>query len=278
MDTDPISIDLNVDAALVLRDLVGIDTYPAVLAILPNIFRIEDRERVRTVVTGQLREAGIVEGDTVHPAVAGWLRSLERPDVELAARIIDNGRGGHTQTMLRISLVRAGESHVLAVRCDDQVVIQQVFHEGRHLNTLTAALKSALGDYPALEFEAVTVATADLSEIPADPDECRTALRELGAAPHTASVLTRALGEIVRRAEVIMIEHRDGGSGLPEKDACTSVVDTLSGRFIVTPAAALDGQLRSTFRPGDDSSLRSGINALVELLPSRSWFDTVRTG
>lgn len=278
LDTDPVSIDLTVDAALVLRDLVGIDAYPPVLAILPNIFRIEDRERVRKVVTGQLTEAGIVSGDTVHPVVARWLRCLERPEVELAARIIDNGRGGHTPTMLRISLVRAGADHVLAVRCEDDVVIQQVFHEGRHLNTLTAALKSALGDYPALEFEPFTVATAELSAVTGDPDDWRAALRELGAVPHTASVLARAFGETVRRAEVIMLEHRAGGSGLPEMNAATSVLDTLSGRLIVTPAAALDGQLRSTFRPGDDSSLRSGINALVELLPSRSWFDTARTG
>ncbi|MGW4070664.1 ESX secretion-associated protein EspG [Nocardia grenadensis] len=277
-DSDPVTIDLNVDAALVLKDMVGIDTYPPVLAIMPNIYRIDDRDRVRAVVKEQLTEAGILVGGEVHPVVAGWLRCLERPDVELVVRLIDNGRGGHTPTMLRMSLVRSGEAHVLAVRCDDEVIIQSVFHQGRQLNTLAAVLGSALGDYPVLSFEPLGIAIDDLQEIPVDPDGRRSALRELGAEPRTASVLTRAMDEIVRRAEVLMIEHRDGGATTPDFNVCLSVLDTLAGRLVITPSRALDGRIWSTFRPGDDPALHSGINGLAELLPGRSWFDTARTG
>lgn len=278
-DTDPVSIDLNVDAALVLRDMVGIDTYPSVLSILPNIYLIEDRKRVAEVVRGQLTETGILSGaGEVHPVVAGWLRCLARPDTELLARVVDSGDEGQAPTMLCISLVRAGGTHVLAVRHDDHIVIQSVFHEGRQLNTLAAVLKSALGDYPELAFDAFSVQAAELEDLPSSADERRAALRELGAVPRTANVLTRAMEEVVRRAEVIMIEHRDGGAGAPDLKACMSVIDTLSGRLVVTPSEALDGQLWSTFRPGDDPALQSGINALVELLPGRSWFDTARTG
>lgn len=278
VDSDPVTIDLNVDAALVLKDMVGIDTYPPVLAILPNIYQVEDRDRVWAVVKEQLTEAGIIVGGEVHPVVAEWLRCLERPDTEFVVRLIDTGRAGHVPTMLRISLVRRGETHVLAVRCDDEVIIQSVFHQGRQLNTLTAVLKSALGDYPVLGFEPLTLPTADLEEVPLDPDGRRAALRELGAEPRTASVLTRAMDEIVRRAEVIMIEHHDGGAETPNLDACMSVLDTLSGRLVVTPSTAVDGRIWSTFRPGDDAALHSGINGLAELLPGRSWFDTARTG
>ncbi|MGW0182972.1 ESX secretion-associated protein EspG [Nocardia sp. NPDC003345] len=272
------SIDLSVDAALVLKDMVGIDAYPSVLAIMPNIYRVEDRDRVAKFVREQLADAGIVAGDEVHPVVAGWLRCLERPDTELAVRILDTGRGDTEPTMLRISLVRSGGDHVLAVRCDDQIVVQSVYHEGKQLNTLVAALKSALGDYPVPSFEPFTLPDAELAGIPLDPDERRAALRELGAVPQTASVLTRALQEIVRRAEVIMIEHGDGDTGTPDMRACMSVLDTFSGRVVITPSTAMDGQTRSTFRPGDDPALHSGINALAELLPGRSWFDTARTG
>ncbi|WP_328391727.1 ESX secretion-associated protein EspG [Nocardia sp. NBC_00416] len=277
-DTDPVSIDLNVDAALVLRDMVGIDTYPAVLAIRPNIHRIEDRNRVWEVVREELTEAGIISGDEVHPVVADWLRRLARPDTELMVQILDNGGDGQKLGILRMSLVRTGGTHVLAVRHDDHVIIQSVFHEGTQLNTLAAVVKSALGDYPVLSFDSVTFPAAELEEVPSSPDERRSALRELGAVPHTANVLTRAMSEVVRRAEVIMIEHRDGGSAIPDLKACMNVVDTLSGRLVVTPSTALDGQTWSTFRPGDDLALQSGINALVEMLPGRSWFDTARTG
>ncbi|WP_280453050.1 ESX secretion-associated protein EspG [Nocardia cyriacigeorgica] len=136
MEADPVAIDLNVDAALLLKDLVGIDSYPPVLALLPNIYNLEDRDRVRAVVAEQLAEAGILVDDRVHPAVAQWLRCLDRPDVELVVRIVETGAGGETPGMLRMSLVRTGESHVLALRNDDYVVIQPVFHEGRQLNTV----------------------------------------------------------------------------------------------------------------------------------------------
>lgn len=276
LDNGPISIDLNVDAALVLQNMVGIDSYPLVLALVPNIPKIADRDRVHAVVTEQLAEAGIVEGDRVHPIVESWLHCLYRPDMELAVRIQDNGLGGNDPAMLRMSLVRKGEEHVLAVRCDDHVVIQSAFHEGRQLNTLAAAVTSALGSYPVLNFEPMSAAAEALAEVSADPEERRMVLCELGAVPHTASVLTRAMEEVVRRTEVIMVEHRDGGSGSIHTKACVSVLDTLSGRLVVTPSVALDGQIWSTFQPGDDAAVQAGIKALVELLPSRSWFDTSR--
>ncbi|WP_280230829.1 ESX secretion-associated protein EspG, partial [Nocardia cyriacigeorgica] len=149
MEADPVAIDLNVDAALLLKDLVGIDSYPPVLALLPNIYNLEDRDRVRAVVAEQLAEAGILVDDRVHPAVAQWLRCLDRPDVELVVRIVETGAGGETPGMLRMSLVRTGESHVLALRNDDYVVIQPVFHEGRQLNTVAAGRVAAVGQFPA---------------------------------------------------------------------------------------------------------------------------------
>lgn len=277
---DPVSVDLNVDAALVLKDMVGIDTYPLVLAIMPNIYRISDRDRVRAALAGQLAADGIISDGEVHPVLAGWLRCLERPDTELAIRVLDNGRGGEIPTMLRASLVRRGEQHVLAVRCDDEVVIQSVFHQGRQLDTLVAALETVLGDYPVLDFEPFTRTDNDSEESdpPQDEDGVRAGLRDLGATPRTANVLTRALGEIVRQAEVVMIEHRDGGPETPDFTICMNVLDTFSGRFVITPSVTLDGRTRSTFRPGDHAALRSGINTLAELLPGRSWFDTARTG
>ncbi|MGW6333344.1 ESX secretion-associated protein EspG [Nocardia rhamnosiphila] len=277
---DPVSVDLNVDAALVLKDMVGIDTYPLVLAIMPNIYRISDRDRVWAAVAEQLAADGIISDGEVNPVLAGWLRCLERPDTELAIRVLDNGRGGEIPTMLRASLVRRGEHHVLAVRCDDEVVIQSVFHQGRQLDTLTAVLETVLGDYPVLDFEPFTRSESDSEESdpPRDEDEVRAGLRDLGATPRTANVLTRALGEVVRQAEVLMIEHRDGGPETPDFRICMNVLDTFSGRFVITPSVTLDGRTGSTFRPGDHAALHSGINTLAELLPGRSWFDTARTG
>ncbi|WP_406271806.1 ESX secretion-associated protein EspG [Nocardia sp. NBC_00881] len=274
METDPVAIDLNVDAALLLKDMVGIDSYPPVLALLPNIYRIEDRERVHAVVAEELTEVGIIEGDSVHPTVEHWLQCLYRPDMELVARILATGLDGEPQGMLRFSLVRSGETHVLAVRCDDNVVIQSMFQEGQDLENMTAALAAALGPAEVPRFEPLTASVEQFDEVPSEQSERRQALLELGAQPHTAGVLTRVLDEVVRRAEVLMIEHRDGGSA--QTEAGVGVLDTLSGRVIVTPSMAMDGEIRATYAPGDNAALRSGLGALVDLLPSRSWFDTSR--
>ncbi|MET9286807.1 ESX secretion-associated protein EspG [Nocardia beijingensis] len=274
LEADPVAIDLNVDAALLLKELVGIDSYPPVLALLPNVYRLEDRERVHAVVARQLTEAGIIDGERVHPAVEHWLRCLDRPDMELAARIMDTGLDGQPRAMLRFSLVRGGDTHVLALRCDDDVVIQTMFQDGQNLNNLTAALAAALGPAEALRFTPMTTTVEQLGEVPSDPDERRQALLELGAQPHTAAVLSRALTEVARRAEILVIEHRDGSQAQPE--VSVSVLDTTSGRLIVTPSRAMDGEIWSTFAPGDDAALRSGIGALIDLLPGRSWFDTSR--
>src|SRR6266568_3939450 len=104
METDPVAIDLNVDAALVLKAMVGIDSYPPVLALLPNIYNIADRDWVHAVVMKELTEVGIVDDDRVHPVVDHWLQCLYRPDVELVARIVEIGQGGEPQAMLRLSL------------------------------------------------------------------------------------------------------------------------------------------------------------------------------
>ncbi|MGQ4619683.1 ESX secretion-associated protein EspG [Nocardia sp. R7R-8] len=274
MEDDPVVIDLNVDAALLLQHLVGIDSYPPVLALLPNIYRIEDRDRVYAVVAAQLTEVGVLEGGRVHPVVEHWLRCLYRPDVEMAVRILDTGLDGEPKGMLRMSLVRAGETHVLAVRSDDHVVIQAVFQADRRLDTLSAAVAAALGPAPVLRFEPVAARVEEFGEIPDDRDEARRAMEELGAQPHTAAVLSRVPDEVVRRAEVVLIEHHDGSSAQPVSSV--NVVDTRSGRMIVTPSVAMDGQQWARYAPGDDAALRSGIGALVELLPGRSWFDTSR--
>lgn len=276
VEIDPVAIDLNVDAALVLQSIVGIDSYPLVLGLLPNICYPEDRARVHEVVLDELVAAGIVEDGLVHPSVVHWLECLYRPDVELLAYIVAAGEDGTTDAVLRFSLVRAGDTHVLAVRDDDHVVIQSLFYEDQQLNTLAAALTAALGPHPALRFEPVTAPQEQFATIATeDPERARQALLELRADGLTARLLSTMIGRTYRRAEVSMVEHHDGDTGLP--DLGLAVLDTPSGRIVVTPTVGLDGRRWLTYGPGDDAGLRAAIGSLVQLLPGRSWFDTART-
>jgi hypothetical protein len=281
MTSDPIALEMNVDAALVLQSLVGIDSYPDVLALLPNIYDPKDRDWVHAVVRDRLAEAGVLEGDRVHPRVAHWLQCLYRPDVELVARIIDIGvdpDSGQRRpaAMLRLSLVRSGETHVLAVRCDDDVVVQELFTAGRPLRTVAAAVASALGPAEPLRFDPITVPAAQLDELATEPaEEVEQALIELGADGRAASVLVRELSTATRRAEVVAVEHHDGGD--TQTRVCVNLFDAPLGRVVATPSVGVDDQAWVTYSPGDRAAIEAAMTALVHLLPNASWTDTDRS-
>lgn len=272
---EPLAIDLSVDAALVLKALVKIDAYPEVLVLMPNIFRPEDQQRVHDVVLGELTQAGIVCDGHVNPVIERWLHTLHRPDVELAAHIATVDSDKQLQSMLRLSLVRRGSEHILALRCDDRVVIQAIFHTGHKLDILTAAITAALGPCPPLGFETLTATFEQFAAVPSTPEARRRALLELGATAHTAAVLTRAMDNIRQRAEIVAIEHHDGRISKPEFSL--AVLDTPLGRIVVTPSRALDEGTWSTYHRGDDSAIGAGIARLIELLPRGSWFDVSRS-
>ncbi|MBO0855730.1 MAG: ESX secretion-associated protein EspG [Nocardia sp.] len=271
---DPVAVDLNVDAALFLKDQVGIDDYPAALGVLPLLDDEADRRKVDAVIAEQLRAEGIYGDDGVHPAVAHWLRCLDRPDVELFARIVDYGENGEPIGVLRISLVRTGDTHVLAARYGDHIVIQPVFQPEGRTDAVVAALASALGPCPVVEFEPVTLLRTQIAELPDEPAAQRQAFVELGAPPHTAAVLSRLLADMVRRAEVVISEYHDGET--PHPDICLSVFDSAAGRVVAVPRRAVDGAVWLTLGPGDDAALRTGVQALIDLLPGTNWFGTSR--
>lgn len=276
MDTDLVSVDLNVDSALLLQHLTGIDSFPPVLALLPNVYDPNDQDRVRAVVLDRLAEAHIVEDGHVHPQIAFWLECLYRPDMELVTRIVDiDSERREPTAVLRMSLVRSGDTHVLATRCDDHVVIQQLFIGERPMHTAATAVAVAFGDGPVPLFDPITVPTTHFDELADEsPDEWRRGLIELGASRRTAAQLGRLLAEVTRRAEVLVIEHHDGGS--VQSPACVSVFGAPDGRIVATPSIGIDGQPWCTFTPGDDAALTAAVTALVRLLPGRSWTTTTR--
>lgn len=252
------------------------------LDIWPSIWQGLDQERVDAAVAEQLTAAGILDDGRIHPVVEEWLRALHRPDVELAVRIWDPSPEPDLEAMLRMSLVRAGSGHVLAVRHGDHVIVQSVHSDGRRVDPLAAALLTALGPCPALVFDPLRAGQAQLLEVPEETAGRRQALLELGATPRSAGLLSRVLSEVERQAEVMVVEHHDGAvTPSPEDLAaapplCVQVLDTASGRIVVSPSVAVDGEIWVNYLPGDDAAVHAGIRALVDLLPGGSWFGTSR--
>jgi hypothetical protein len=270
VERDPVAIRLNVDAALVLRAAAGIDDYPFVLVLMPNIVDLDNQERVNRAVLEELIRAGIVfEDGEVHPHIAHWLRCLDRPDVELAVRIVETGAA---PAVLRMALVRCDQTHVLAVRNDDQLVIQSLFAVPGQLNTLSAAVLAGMGACPPARFGAFTARWDLVAEATGTPEEVGRVWRELGADPAAARLLSAA--EVVRAAEIVAYEHHDGLQAQP--GLIVQLLDTREGRIVVSPSVSADGAIWLRYAPGDNAEFAGAIAGLMDLLPGGSWFETSR--
>lgn len=258
-------VDLDVDSVLLLGRLTEVPRFPIVLALMPNVYNSDDQDQVDGIVRERLQVAGILDAaGAVHPEVRAWIGALAAPDRQLHARVIRAG-----QPMLRVSIVRAGGLHVMAMRCDDHVVLQPInVIAGRGAGKdLAAALAAVLGDVPSAQIATVS-GPVDLVASDAE------ALREVGASRETAETLARA-GEFEadQFAEIGASDYSRG----PEQDVDLTirVVDTIEGRIIVAPHAATHpgGDRWVSISGASNGQLAGAIDALCGLMASRRWFE-----
>ncbi|NUS45492.1 MAG: ESX secretion-associated protein EspG [Mycobacteriaceae bacterium] len=270
------ALEMDVQTAVVLQSMLGIDCYPAVLAILPQFYNVDDAERAAFEIRERLRESGVLVDGRVQPQVAHWLRCLHRPDIEAAARIFEvDPHQRQLGTMLRMTFVRAGDTHVLATRCLDQVAVQQLSPGSDPLAVAAAAISAAFGAAEPLSFDAVTAPTSAFDALGgASGGELRRGLVDLGATVRTASVLARELPGVHRRAEIVLVEHHDGR--LVQTPVGVGLLATPAGRVVTMPSAGADGAAATTFTPGDEVALAAAVRGLLAELPAKSWTDTAR--
>ncbi|NUS44348.1 MAG: ESX secretion-associated protein EspG [Mycobacteriaceae bacterium] len=271
------AVDLTVDAVLLLGRMVGIDEFPSVLWLEPNVFFPDDQDRVDAVVLRQLTEAGIVGDDgRTHPRIALWLRSLDRPDMEIAVDVYDLDRHRELTDMLRLTLVRCDDTHVLATRCGDQIVLQELVGIGDDPATALAdTISAAMGAAEPAAFAPFTIAEITMAAVTID--DAREAHRELrrhGAGTAQADTLARSRCELRRWAAVTMIEHHDGGS--VTAPGGIAVYDAPVGRIATAPSLGPDGTVYDTYTPGAPADIARACRALLQLLPAGSWTETSR--
>lgn len=254
------SIDLNVDAALLLGRLVAEDRYPVVLALMPNIEDVDDQRRVDAVVTEELHEAGIMSNGQVHPVIAEWIRTLCAPERELA---VLSAAGG---AILRMVLVRRGDQHVLASRFDDSIVVQSFGDSADEMTdaSLSAPVLAALGEARVLDVAPV-VGPAD--ELTADHPQT---LVEWGAtAADAARIVAVATAEPLRLTEIHVIEHGRGNRAGAAN--VIRIVDTDQGRLMMGPSRMSGRTVWATIGPATPARVAAAIGDLIDMLPAGSW-------
>lgn len=278
MDTEVVAAEFNIDEMLLLQKLLRVSTLPDVLEIRPpsDYFTNDGAAAAQSEAAESLNEKGVVAGDeVVEAAVTSWIRVLQRPDIELAARIWRDG------AQLGISICRRGAQHVVAMRYEDLLTIQSLDDttEVTSVAQVVAPILSALGEARVAEFESVNLVTSQAVEIDKKVSAGGEYLRELvlaGVSDTSARFLADALADrpSVWRSEIVAIEYVPGKQVLSR--SAVGVFDTPMGRIVAAPSLALDGTLWSTLAPGTNGRIVKSVELVVESLPARSWFGALR--
>lgn len=266
--TVAVSVEIGVDALLLAGRRAQVAGFPEVLAALPTVFYPDEQAAVDAAVTQTLIDAQIMDSAGMFdPVVLEWVTVLGRPDVEMAARVTSG------PNMLRVSVVRRGDLHVMATRFGDRIVLQPVFGAGVDVHEIvTAGLCAILGEHPIASFTPLTAPAAVFADLAEHyrPEQMTGPLRGLGADMNTARVIA-ALPSSPRTAEITMITHAPTGKR-PVR-AGLGVFDSERGRVVARVRRGSDDRLWSTFAPGSVAELRQGVTDLSALLPEGGWFD-----
>jgi hypothetical protein len=253
------------DEMQVIASRLDIQALPVVLGLRPRHGTETNLTTALDHATRALAERGLIHGGEVLPELVPLVRALQRPDRELAMRLVT------PDGMARVAVIRQGTQCISARRVGNEIVIEAV--EGQA--TLAQAARALLRQLPASP-------AADIDPVGAPLDATSHALsdthdrallsdriRALGADARTAMLLGSALASRRAFAEIVYYVL-DGDEGrISRCPTAVGVFYTKRGRIVGAPSASPNGQLWSTLKAGSDHAIKQAIGQLVELSTER---------
>ncbi|OHU92280.1 ESX secretion-associated protein EspG [Mycobacterium talmoniae] len=240
---------------------IGIQSFPVVLGIRPRHGTVEMLTAALDHATGTLVSRGLITDGEVSAELVPLLQALQRPDRELAMRLVT------PEGIARLALVRRGRLAVLARRVGNEIALRVIEGDGG-LDTVTRAL---LAELPRAEAAQVTPVGAPLETMSQnlsgthDPAQLADRIRALGAEPRAAMLLGSALASRAAFAEIVYYALSADADRISRRPAAVGVFYTKRGRIVGAPSASPSGQLWSTLKPGSDHAIGQAIGQLVEL-------------
>lgn len=261
---DVVGVELTIDGMLVLAARLGLAEFPMTLGIRPNIPQEEVRDRVWEQVGRDLTDQEVLgPNGQPHPAVAAMIRTLSTPDRTLEGRWWRRDMG---DVMVRFVICRKDESHVIAVRDGDLLVLQRVAPQVGLAGMVTAVLGAA-------EHADVEPLTGVASELAACTTEAQLAPFRIGQES------ARRYIEITRNptswVEITAGQRQPNGS-LVQTPVAAGVLDSVWGRVVSLPRR-VGGELYGSFLPGTGQNLELSLQGLLRFLPAGTWFDDDET-
>ncbi|WP_205875488.1 ESX secretion-associated protein EspG [Mycobacterium camsae] len=261
---DVVGVEVTIDGMLVIADRLHLVDFPVALGIRPNIPQEDLRDIVWEQVQRDLTAQGVLDHNgQPHPGVAKMVETVSRADRTLECRWWRRDRGGDAGgLMVRFVVCRKDDTHVVAARDEDMLVLQMVAPQ----IGLAGMVNTVLGSADPASVEPLTGVASELAE-------CTTAaqLMRHGISATQARIYTEIVSDPTGWVEIIATQRHPGGT-TTHTSAAAGVLDSKHGRLVSLPRR-VGGELYGSFLSGTPQNLQRALDSLLELLPAGSWLD-----
>jgi hypothetical protein len=247
---------------------VGVQSFPTVLAVRPRHSTIDRLDAAFDRATAALAERDVIVDGVVDADLVPMLQVLQRPDRELAMRLVT------PEGTARVCVARRGSLCVLARRIGHDLALR-VVGQSVELRDAAAALLAELPRAAAADITPVGAPLMSVAEKLSgthDPGILADRIRTLGAEPRTAMLLGSALASRQAFAEVVYHALISDEGRIARSPAAVGIFYTKRGRIVGAPSASPAGQLWTTLKAGTDRAVGQAIGQLVELA-DEGWGD-----
>lgn len=247
---------------------VGVRSFPSVLAVRPRYATLDGLSDALGQATQALTARELIVDGVVDGELKAILAALQRPDRELAMRLVT------PEGIARICVIRRGHLCVLARRVGHDIALKNLGHSSE-LDDAAAAL---IAELPRANPAEVTPVGAPLTTVTEylsgthDPGVLADRIRALGAEPRAAMLLGSALASRQAFAEIVYHHLDDEEGRIVRSPAAVGVFYTKRGRIVGAPSASPAGQLWTTLKAGSDHAVGQAVAQLVELA-DEGWGD-----
>ncbi len=256
------------DELHVLATRLGVQALPLVLDLRPRHPTESARAEALSRATRSLSERGLLPAGEVSDELAALVQSLQRPDRELAMRLVT------PDGLARVTVVHHGTQCVSACRVGDEITVHPV-DDGASVSSAASVLLRRLPASAPAEISPVGAPLAEVGEALSgthDATELSDRIRALGTDARSAMLLGSALSARLAFAEIVYYALDDDADRITRTAGAVGVFYTKRGRIVGAPSSSPTGQLWTTLKPGSDHTIKQAIGQLVELSGYR-WGD-----